>query len=122
MNISTTSVRNKYICFIYNIGLVFKTYRSCLIMAVDKHFDKHKKSEEEIEKLITKGAPVKEDKNKKKEKKWTSLSLRIPSEMLIEVDKAVSKRVGIYRNGWILEAMHEKLRMLDNTYDKGTYG
>ncbi len=62
-----------------------------------------------VEELIDAGAKVKED-EKKQSKEWTMLNLRISSSMLNEVNAAVSQRVGITRTGWILEAIHEKLK------------
>lgn len=63
----------------------------------------------DIEALISNGAKVKEDLNPES-KKWSAVNLRISSEMLKEVDLAVSKRIGISRTGWILEAIHQKLQ------------
>lgn len=74
--------------------------------------EKTKLSEAEIEALINKGAPVKEDKIEVKEKDnpWAHVLLRISKEMLQEVDKCVSNRVGISRTGWLLEAIDEKIK------------
>lgn len=74
--------------------------------------EKTKLSEEEIEALINKGAPVKEDKIEVKEKDsiWTHVLIRISKEMLQEVDKCLSSRVGISRTGWLLEAVNEKIK------------
>ena len=67
------------------------------------------KEEVDVEALIDGGAKVKEDlKNEAKE--WTSVNLRISTEMLQEVDEVVKNRVGITRTGWILEAIHKHLR------------
>lgn len=60
-----------------------------------------------VEELIDSGAKVKED---LKRKKWPIINLRISEEMLRDVDQSVSQRVGITRTGWILEAIHEKLK------------
>lgn len=76
-------------------------------MAVRKPLEKMKE-EADVEALIDSGAKVKED--LKQKKKWPIINLRISEEMLKEVDQAVSHRVGITRTGWILEAIHEKLR------------
>lgn len=62
----------------------------------------------DIDALIDTGAKVKED-SLVEDKKWVYVNLRISQEMLIEVDEAVSERVGITRTGWILETIHEKL-------------
>lgn len=74
-------------------------------MSVRKQLEK---KEVDVEALIDQGAKVKED--SRKEKKWVIVNLRISSDMLEEVDEAVGNRVGITRTGWILEAIHEKLK------------
>ena len=66
-----------------------------------------KPREKDVEALIEKGGKVKED---YKSKEWFIVNLRIPMSKLEEVDQAVGNRVGITRTGWILEAIHEKLR------------
>jgi len=66
----------------------------------------------EIENVISKGALVKED-NRNNAKKFTHLNFRIPTSMLFMVDEALEERVGISRNGWILEAIHEKLKGIE---------
>ncbi len=68
------------------------------------------KTEDDIEKLIQKGSFVKEDIKQKEQKKYTHINLRIPCDMLFKVDEALNERVGISRNGWVLESIHEKLR------------
>lgn len=65
--------------------------------------------EKDVDALIDGGAKVKED-VKRDSKQWIMVNLRISSEMLEEVDGAVADRVGITRTGWILEAIHEKLK------------
>lgn len=63
----------------------------------------------DVDALIDAGAKVKED-YKTAGKKWPIINLRISAEMLNGVDEAVDNRVGITRTGWILEAIHEKLK------------
>lgn len=79
-------------------------------MAIRPPLQKPKLEPVEIEALIEKGASVKEDCKEKEEKKWTIINVRMSTEMLKNVDKFVSNRVGITRTGWILEAIHEKLK------------
>lgn len=62
----------------------------------------------DVDALIDQGAKVKED-YKKQDKEWVMINLRLPKGMLNAVDKAVDRRVGITRTGWIQEAIHEKL-------------
>lgn len=67
------------------------------------------KSRVDVDALIDGGAKVKED-LKKDTKEWRIVNLRISSEMLDEVDRAVDDRVGITRTGWILESIHRHLK------------
>ena len=76
-------------------------------MGVRKRIEKEKE-EIDVEALIDKGAHVKED-QKKENKEWTVINVRISTDMLQAVDKSVGRRVGITRTGWILESIHEKL-------------
>jgi hypothetical protein len=75
-----------------------------------------KKPEEksvDIDKLLSKGAPVREDvAEEKEESKWTHINFRIPTDMIKKVDEALKDRVGISRNGWLLEAINDKLKNL----------
>lgn len=75
-----------------------------MYMSVRKPLDKV-----DVDALIDGGAKVKED-FKKEPKKWVIINLRILNSMLKEVDNTVDSRVGITRTGWILEAIHEKLK------------
>jgi hypothetical protein len=63
----------------------------------------------DVDALIDKGAKVKEDKTTEELNGWTYINLRIPTNMLKEIDESVSNRVGIKRTGWILESIHEKI-------------
>lgn len=78
-------------------------------MSVRKKFERPKDDEVDVDALIEKGAKVKEDRVQES-KKWTYMNLRIAVEMINQVDEAVSERVGITRTGWILEAIHEKIK------------
>lgn len=63
----------------------------------------------DVDALIEKGAKVKED-HIAEGKKWVNFHLRIKAEMIVDIDDAVEKRVGITRTGWVLEAIQEKLK------------
>lgn len=78
-------------------------------MVVKKPLDKIVGQKIDIEELIDRGARVKED-NKEVEKKWSYVNLRLPTQLLNSVDEALGDCVGISRNGWILQAIHEKLK------------
>ncbi len=79
-------------------------------MAVRRPIERQNVSEDEIDRLISKGALVKEDVKEKKTKKFSNINFRIPTDMLNQVDETLQDRVGISRNGWILEAIQEKLK------------
>lgn len=78
-------------------------------MVVKKPLDKNATQKVNIEELIDRGARVKED-NKETEKKWSHVNLRMPTQLLSNVDEALEDRIGISRNGWLLEAIDEKLK------------
>ncbi len=80
-------------------------------MGVKKPLEKLKNSPEDIEKLINKGALVKEDTQKEKNK-WMYINLRIPIEMVINIDEKVKDRIGMTRTGWILECINEKIKKI----------
>jgi hypothetical protein len=41
---------------------------------------------------------------------WTFISLRITDKILEDINSMLKTRVGIPRNGWILEAIQEKIK------------
>lgn len=79
---------------------------------------KQSMSPEEIKKLIDKGAPVKDDMKEDDSKKWTNINLRIPQEMLNEIDEVVKNTVGITRTGWILQTIQKELKRLSSDLEK----
>ena len=64
-----------------------------------------------VNKLIDKGAPLK-DEQKENPKKWTKLCLRIPDNLLEEIDVLVDNTVGITRTGWILQTLQKEVSRL----------
>ncbi len=82
-------------------------------MSVRKKLEKPINENIDIDALIEKGARVKEDKIEDS-KQWTYINIRIPVKMLDNVDECVSNRIGITRTGWLLEAIHEKLKRSKN--------
>ncbi|WP_107667099.1 hypothetical protein [Cyanothece sp. BG0011] len=71
-----------------------------------------KPKDKEIETFISKGGsePVEEKKVDQGEKTVQSLKLRIPTELLEEIDQLVaSRRPSPSRHQWILEALYEKV-------------
>lgn len=81
--------------------------------------EEEKKGKVDVDYLISKGAPVKEDEVEYKdldqvidEKKRCSLNLRVPTQLVKQIDEVLKKRIGISRTGWILEAIQEKLMSL----------
>lgn len=72
-----------------------------------------KRFEKDIENIVNKGAPVKEDINHIETRdnvdKFKVITLRFPESFLKRIDNANKKRTGLSRNAWILEAIQEKL-------------
>lgn len=71
--------------------------------------------EAERQKIIMKGGHVHSDFDKKEEER-KSVIIRMPTEFLEKIDTAVSKRVGMNRMAWLLQAAQEKLER-DNGMD-----
>lgn len=69
---------------------------------------KKNKMEKKVREFISKGATVSEDASEKEE--WKTLSLRIPPNVLNEIDLKKNNELGISRNTWILQAILEKLK------------
>ena len=66
--------------------------------------------EKQVEKLIAKGALVKEDVKPVDQKTHVHLNLRMPQFLLNRLDEVVSNRIGMSRNAWIVEAINEKIK------------
>lgn len=92
-------------------------------MALSRKKTRPKVSEEEINKIINKGGStggeevnlttvpvVPSTKSKRKKKEGTSyVQLRVPLELLEQIDDVREDRIGISRHAWILEAIQEKI-------------
>lgn len=65
------------------------------------------------EEMIERGGHVTADFNSKKNKEWVNFCLRIQKDMLEDIDKILENRAGISKTGWILEAIQEKLRFIE---------
>ena len=92
-------------------------------MALSRKKTRPKVSEEEINKIINKGgstggeevkptvvSSVPSTKPKRKKKEGTSyVQLRVPLELLDQIDYVRKDRIGISRHAWILEAIQEKI-------------
>lgn len=61
-----------------------------------------------INKVIDKGAPVSED--REKEREWINFCLRMSKEMSNQIDDAMKETVGLSKTGWILQAIHKQLK------------
>jgi len=68
-----------------------------------------KPSEKDREDFISKGSQTPADVKKKDENEWTNILIRIKKSALKQVDERVESRMGMWRTGWILEAIQEKL-------------
>lgn len=71
-----------------------------------------KKELPSIDDIIDRGGEVLADKEDQK-KKWTNFTLRIPKDLLEQIDSVLDSRIGISKTGWILEAIQEKLHRID---------
>jgi len=64
----------------------------------------------DVEALINKGGSAPSEKNGKAQKETVPVILRLPSEMLEQIDASVkAQRVPTPRHRWLLEAVCEKL-------------
>ena len=66
-----------------------------------------KKKKYTPDEIINRGGEVRSD---KKKREWTAICLRIPKDMVEDIDTNVDERPGMTRTAWILEAIHEKLK------------
>lgn len=83
-------------------------------MVVREKVEKPKENLEKLrEDIISKGGHVAIDIKEEHRKEWVTFCLRIKSQMLSQIDKALEERVGITKTGWILEAIHEKLKRVN---------
>jgi len=57
-------------------------------------------------KIIEKGGDESRDKNKK----WTTICLRIPIEMVLDIDSLIEEKMLPSRTAWILQTLNEKIR------------
>jgi hypothetical protein len=62
-----------------------------------------------VEKIITKGAPVKED-LAQDDDGFTAIKLRIPKGMYAELGEMAKDKVGISKTGLILQAINYQLK------------
>lgn len=65
-------------------------------------------AKQSLDSLISKGAGVAKE-LVENEIQWTHVQLRIPVLLLDEIEKVLKGRYGISRNGWILEAIQDKI-------------
>lgn len=61
----------------------------------------------QIEDAIDKGAGVKEESLENDE--LVTISLRLKKSMLTKLNECVKKKVGMHRNGWILQAIDKQM-------------
>lgn len=80
-------------------------------MAITTKKPKSQENEAEVQKLINKGGSVAALKPSD-EPEYTSVILRLPTNMLAEIEASNKKRlpVRISRNSWIVESCHERLQ------------
>lgn len=72
--------------------------------------------QEDIEKVreqfIRGGGLVASDIKKEEAEEWTKISLRIKVKAIAQIDEMISKKMGVTRTGWILQAIEDKLSSL----------
>lgn len=84
-------------------------------MALSRKKTKPKVSEAEIEEIINKGGSTGGDKKivtpaqRKKKQSTSYVQLRLPADLLDQIDSVREDRIGISRHAWILEAIQEKI-------------
>ena len=66
------------------------------------------KIKKEVDRVIEKGGHVKAD--LEEPTGHTNFNLRMPKKMTKEIDDALTRTVGISKTGFILQAIHEKLK------------
>jgi len=47
---------------------------------------------------------------KKSKREWSFFCLRVPTDIVAKIDDILYERIGLTKNGWILEAIQEKLK------------
>ena len=77
---------------------IYKTHRGCMVI--------HRK---DIDKVINAGAKVKAD-----NKGWSIFNLRIRDDMVAGIEEDLGNRAGLTKTAWILEAIQEKLKRLND--------
>lgn len=69
-----------------------------------------------VKDILENGSAVPEKKGRPTKGRKKILSLYIDDSLIDELDNYTKTRAGIYRNGVILEAIHEKLRNVKNNH------
>lgn len=68
-----------------------------------------------VERLISRGAPVKADSIKEDEEEdFRKINLRIPKGMLEEIDSLVKDSIGLTRTSWLLQLIDKELKTRKN--------
>lgn len=78
-------------------------------MVVNKKIEKNNEIGDALE-YISKGGEVVADRQKDLATEWKTICLRIPMDLLENVDGKVKVRAALTRTAWILEAIQEKLK------------
>lgn len=78
------------------------------VYMVKMPFEKNKISAADIDKLIDKGAALKEE--TQKHKKWFNINLRLPKKTVDGIDDAVENGEGLTRTAWIRLAIQRELK------------
>ena len=69
-------------------------------------FSQQQKQIEEIE--------IEKENKIEEENEWVKMHLRLPKKLMLELEYLRSQEFGISRTGWILQAIHEKIKRTNN--------
>ncbi len=72
----------------------------------------------DVDKLIDRGAPVKEEVNEDEANEFFFVNLRVPKSMMKEINETVAQYHGLSRNGWMLQQFAKELKKLSNEKEK----
>jgi hypothetical protein len=92
----------------------FNTYGRHMVLKRQVEIPKEEEPKKDVEKareqFIRGGGLVPSDIKKEESDEWTKISLRIKVEAISKIDERISKKMGMNRTGWILQAIEEQFK------------
>lgn len=82
-------------------------------MVVNKKIEKNKQIDDPLA-YISKGGHVPCDMLEEIKEEWKTICIRVPSSLLDRVNEKVKQRAALTRTAWILEAIQDKLKGINN--------